>query len=343
MEKIKVSNDIIDHSVEGEESENNSKSSLGLSSKVFMLLNKYTIVWIVVLTGIVLYFLNGNFATFSNLTSVLRQSAFVGIGAIGMTFVIMGGGIDLSIPGIVSLTAVVTAMLVPSVGILTAVLAALLCGLAQGFLNGLVITKLNIPPFVATLGTGFVYLAIVFIITNQQVIPVTSMDVLNLGVGSLLGIPIPFIIFVLCTVFCIYLTKYTRYGRFIRAVGSKMEASVIAGVPVHRVIIFSFMVLGLMTSLTGVTLAGYLSAANGTMGTGYELQAIAAAVVGGTSLRGGNGTFIGTLAGSIFFAVISNALDLFGIGSYWQYIATGLIIIFAITLDGLKNKKSGTV
>jgi|HigsolmetaAR205D_1030408.scaffolds.fasta_scaffold01008_4 ribose transport system permease protein len=318
--------------------EQNDEKKIDIKSRLTMFLYKYTIVWIVILTWIILYFLNDNFGTYANLTNVLRQAAFVGIGAIGMTFVIMGGGIDLSVSGILSLSAVIAVLLILKVGVLVGLLVALICGACLGIANGLVITKLNISPFIATLGMGYIYLAITFMITNQQVILVSSPAILNVGMGSLFGIPIPFIILVLCCLFCAFISKFTRYGRFVRSVGSSLKASKAAGVPVHRVTIFSYMILGLLTALSGIILSGYLSSAEGNMGIGYELDAIAAAVVGGTSLLGGKGTFLGTVAGSIFFAMISNALDLFGVESYWQYVATGLILIFAITLDGLKTR-----
>ncbi|WP_251554619.1 ABC transporter permease [Neobacillus muris] len=314
------------------------KETASLKSILLKLLNEYTIVWIVILTGLILFISNEHFGTVGNLTSVLRQSAFVGIGAVGMTFVIMGGGIDLSVPGIVSLTAVIGAFLMPVAGVVVGLLAALLCGIFLGLINGMVIMRLKIPPFVATLGTGYVYLSIVFMITNEQVVMVNSPIILNVGMGSLLGIPIPFIILIACTLLCSFLSKCSRYGRLVRSIGSSLNATRAAGISVNRVTIFSYMVLGLLTALTGVILSGYLSSANGNMGTGYDLNTIAAAVVGGTSLQGGKGSFVGTLAGALFFSMISNALDLFGVGSYWQYVATGSVIIFAITLDGLKAK-----
>jgi ribose/xylose/arabinose/galactoside ABC-type transport system permease subunit len=307
------------------------------SARARSIAGRYTILWLLILAVVGTAVTNANFATPSNLLNVLRQSAFVGIGAAGMTFLIIAGAFDLSVAGVLALCAVIAAELILSTGIVAAVLVALLAGVLLGVVNGLVVTKLGVPPFVATLGLGYVYLAIVFIWTKDQLIIISSPQFLALGTGSFLGLPIPFIMLALSCLTCWLIVKYTRYGRFARAIGSNLKASTASGIPVTRVRIFAFAMVGLFTALAGLSLAGQLSSASGTMATGYELQTIAVAVVGGTSLRGGSGTFLGTLAGAVFFTVISNALDLFGLGSYWQYVATGLILILALAIEGMRH------
>lgn len=300
-------------------------------------LSDYSIIILVIVTALILYLTNDFFGTYSNIMSVLRQSAFVGIGAIGMTLVIMGGGIDLSVPGVLALTAVTATITYPTLGLILSIIVSLTLGLFLGLINGVIITKLNIPPFIATLGLGYIYLFITYYLTNQTFVVVTSDFVLKSGISSLFGIPVPFLIFILLTFIFSFISSKTNFGRFIKAVGSNEKAAIASGIPVKNTIVLSYSFLGLLVAISGILLSGYLSMADGNMGSGYDLNTIAATVVGGTSLAGGKGKFTGTFAGALLFTMISNGLDLFGIGSYWQYIATGLILIGALTLDALRN------
>jgi ribose transport system permease protein len=203
------------------------------------------------------------------------------------------------------------------------------------------VTKLRIPAFIATLGMMNIYLAAAFIITSGQVVAVTDRGFRSLGTGSLLGLPIPFVLMVvLYLVLHLVLTR-TTYGRYVRAVGSNEQAGQVGGIRVDRVRIFAFALLGVCIGLAAVVLTAYLSSANAIMAQGFELRVIAAAVVGGTSLRGGSGTLLGTFTGALFFTVISNALNMYNIGAYWQYVAVGLIIIIALGLDALRRRYGG--
>jgi ribose transport system permease protein len=304
-------------------------------------LGQYTIEWLLLLAVIIMSVANPNFRQPSNIRNVLLQSSFIGIGAAGMTLVIISGAFDLSVAGILGLCGVVLAMLLPTFGILGAILVSLLLGLILGFVNGFVVTKARIPAFIATLGMMNVYLAIGFIITNAKVISVTDNVFRSLATSSFLGLPLPFLIMILVYLACFVILYYTRYGRFLRAVGSNETASFVAGIPVDRVRIFVFMLVGFFTALAGVFLTAYLSSGQAIMATGYELRVIAVAVVGGTSLKGGQGTLLGSFTGALFFAVISNALNIFGVGAYWQYISVGLIIIAALGIESLRRRMLG--
>jgi ribose transport system permease protein len=304
-------------------------------------LTRYTIQYLLLIAVLVIALTNENSRQLPNVLSVLLQASFVGIGAAGMTVVIINGAFDLSVAGMLGLCGVVLALLLPATGILPVVVIALLLGGLLGVMNGLVVTKLRIPAFIATLGMMNIYLAAAFIITSGQVVAVTDRGFRSLGTGSLLGLPIPFVLMVvLYLVLHLVLTR-TTYGRYVRAVGSNEQAGQVGGIRVDRVRIFAFALLGVCIGLAAVVLTAYLSSANAIMAQGFELRVIAAAVVGGTSLRGGSGTLLGTFTGALFFTVISNALNMYNIGAYWQYVAVGLIIIIALGLDALRRRYGG--
>ncbi len=304
-------------------------------------LAQYTIQYLLLIAVIILGAANYNFRQPANLLSVLLQSSFVGIGAAGMTILIINGAFDLSVAGMLGLCGVVLAQLLPNVGILPVVIITLLLGTLLGVVNGLVVTKIRIPAFIATLGMMYIYMAVAFVLTNGQVVAVGDRDFRALGTGKLFDIPVPFLIMVVCYVVLYLILNFTTYGRFIRAVGSNETASQVGGIPVDRVRIFAFSLVGLCIGLAAVILTAYLSSANAIMAQGFELRVIAAAVVGGTSLKGGQGTLLGTFTGALFFTVINNALNMFNIGAYWQYVAVGLIIITALGIDALRRRFTG--
>ena len=272
---------------------------------------------------------------------MLLQSSFIGIGAAGMTVVIVNGAFDLSVATMLALCGVVLALLLPTLGIVPVIVVSLALGGLLGVVNGVVVTKLRIPAFIATLGMMNVYLALAFIINGGQVVAVTDKGFRSLGTGDLLGVPIPFLVMIVTYLVLHVVLSRTTYGRFIRASGSNETAAQVSGIRVDRVRIFAFAILGVCVGLAAVVLTGYLSSANAIMAQGYELRVIAAAVVGGTSLRGGSYTLLGTFTGALFFTVISNAMNMYNVGAYWQYVAVGLIIIIALGLDALRRRYTG--
>jgi ribose transport system permease protein len=301
-------------------------------------LARYTIQYLLLIAVILIALTNENARQIPNILNVLLQASFVGIGAAGMTLVIINRAFDLSVAGMLAVCGVVLALLLPELGTVPVVLIALVLGGLLGVVNGVVVTKLKIPAFIATLGMYYVYLAAAFIITDGQVVPVTDRGFRKLGTGDVFGLPIPFILMIVTYVVLHLLMTRTTYGRNIRAVGSNETASQVGGLRVDRVRIFAFAALGVCVGLAAVLLTAYLSSANGIMAQGYELRVIAAAVVGGTSLRGGSGTLLGTFTGALFFALISNALNMYNVGAYWQYMAVGSIIIIALGLDALRRR-----
>jgi ribose transport system permease protein len=307
------------------------------------LLGQYAVQWLLLLAVIVLALLNEHFRQLANLQSVLLQASFAGMGAAGMTLLIVSGAFDLSVAGLIGLCGVALAELFPLIGMVPAILVAVVLGVILGIVNGLVVTKVRIPAFIATLGMMYVYMALAFIWTNAQVIPVAAKSFRFLGTGTLFGLPLPV---PFATMIVIYLLGYgilrfTTYGRYIRAVGSNETAARAAGLPVDRIRIVAFALGGFFTAVAGVFLTAYLSSANAIMATGYELRVIAVAVVGGTSLRGGQGTLFGSFTGALFFTVISNALNMFRVDPYWQYVATGLVLITALSIEAVRRNFMG--
>lgn len=269
---------------------------------------------------------------------MLTQASFAGAIACGMTLLIIAGMIDLSVAGLLAVCAVTASAVLPYTTIGGAVAVALIVGAVLGAINGLVVTKLKIPAFIATLGMLNVYLAIAFISTNGRVQPISSSHYHALGSGTLLGLPIPFVIFVAVCVLSWFILQHTPLGRNMRAIGSSEVASRMAGIRVDRVIITTFAISGVFTAIAAVTLSALLSSANGTMAIGIELSAIAIAVVGGTSLRGGNGSLLGTFTAAFLFSAMNSSLNLLGVPSYWQNIAVGVVLIAALALGARRRR-----
>jgi len=317
--------------------ENVQRRSTGRRFVAFVM--RYYIQWLLVVALIVLGIVNPNFRRLANLENILLQSSFTGIGAAGMTLLIIAGAFDLSVAGLLGFAAVVLALLIPFVGIPLAVLVSFLVGAFLGLLNGGIVTRMRIPAFIATLGMMNVYLGLAFIVTRGQVISVTSVGFQFLGTGAVLGfLPVPFIVMIFVYLICYFLLQKTPYGRYVRAIGSSERAAFTGGIPVRLIRTVTFLVVGSCTAIAGVLLTAELSSANAIMASGYELNAIAIVVVGGTSLKGGSGTLFGSFTGAVFFTVISNALNMFGVGAYWQYVAAGLLLIVALGIQVVRGR-----
>jgi ribose/xylose/arabinose/galactoside ABC-type transport system permease subunit len=272
-----------------------------------------------------------------NIASILLQSSFTGLAAAGMTLLIVGGMIDLSVAGVIALSAVTVAYVLPHTLVGTAVAAALALGALLGLLNGVIVTKLRFPPFIATFGMLNLYLAAAFIWTDGATVPVLSSGFLPLGFADVAGVPVLFLVMVAGVVVCHLLLHRTRFGRNLRAIGSSEAASRMAGLPVDRIRILAFGLVGLLTAMAGVGLTALLSSASPNMSLGFELNVIAVVVVGGTSLFGGSGTLLGTFTGAILFAGLSNALNLLNVASYWQYVLTGVVLAAALVVAGRRE------
>ena len=274
------------------------------------------------------------FATAANLANVAEQSAVVGVIAIGMTCVILTGGIDLSVGSVVALAGVVIgSVLQRGVPVVLAVMLGGLAGIVAGALNGLMVTRGKLPPFIATLGMMSVARGAALMIGDGR--PISGFpDALRvLSTGRPLGIPAPVLLMLaLYAVAHVMLTR-TVLGRYLYAIGGNEEASEMAGIHVHRYKTIAYTLSGLSAGVCAVLLVARLDSAQPVAGIGYELDAIAAVVIGGTSLLGGSGSVIGTLFGALIMSVLRNGLNLLGVSSYLQQVAIGVVIIAAVLID----------
>ncbi len=310
-------------------------------NRALQLLGQYTIQWMLLAAVIILGIASANFRQLPNVQNVLLQASFSGIAAAGMTLLMISGAFDLSLAGMVGLCGVVLAKSAGVIGIVPAIFVTLALGLLLGLLNGLIVTKIRIPAFIATLGLMYVYLSAALILTNGQVVGMAARSFRFLGTGQVASVPIPFIVMVVVYALTYVVLRLTKFGRYMRAVGSNEAAARAAGLPSDRVRIAAFIAVGVCTATAAVLLTAMLSSANAVMATGFELSVISVVVVGGTSLKGGQGTLLGSFTGAIFFAVIANALNMFGVDAYWQYIAVGLILIIALAIDALRRNYLG--
>ncbi len=305
------------------------------------LLWRYALQIFTVLALVVIGILVPNFRQPSNLQDVALQASFAGLSAAGMTLLLTGGMIDLSVAGIIALTAVALTNLLEHVPLLLAVVLSLGLGAALGLVNGLLVTKLRFPPFIATYAMLNVYLAAAFIWTHAATLALSNETFLSLTSSEILGLPTMFLLMLLGAAACAFLLHRTRFGRNLRAIGSSEAASRMAGLAVDRTRVEAFILFGLLTAAAGVGLASLLSSASANMSIGFELNVVAVAVVGGTSLQGGSGTLLGTVTGAILFAAMDNALNLFNVSSYWQYVAAGVVLAIALVAASRREPAGG--
>jgi ribose/xylose/arabinose/galactoside ABC-type transport system permease subunit len=309
----------------------------------------------VVLVGlvIVLSIVSPAFLSFSNFLDIARVVAITGIIAAGMTLVIITGGIDLSVGSTVGLVGAVTASLVANsasnsdfvtafkLPVPLAVLVGLAVGSLIGFINGLIITKTKIEPFMATLGSMIFVKGLLYLFTGGYPVNFQPMprDFAFIGQGALLGIPTPVWLFAVVVVALWWISRRMSVGRAIYAIGGNPEAARLSGLKVERTKIYVYTLLGFLAGLAGIVLTSRLASATTVNGTGYELIAISGVVIGGTSLVGGRGSVIGSLIGVFTVGVIQNALNLFGASTQVQYVVTGLVLLLAISLDGIARRR----
>jgi ribose transport system permease protein len=285
---------------------------------------------------LVVCIISPEFRTVNNIFSLLRQSAVNGLIAFGMTCVILTGGIDLSVGSTLCLSALLCAGMIKSgVPVPAAMGIAILIGLFLGMLNGLMIVKGRLQPFIATLVSMTAYRGVSMIFSSGRPISNLGSSVLldQLGKGSLFGIPVPvWILAILFAVFYFVLQK-TVLGRKIYAVGSNSKAAALAGINTGAIRFLVYIISGITASLAGLILVSRLSSAQPTMGSGYELDAIAAVALGGTSMSGGRGKILGTITGVLIIATLNNSMNILGISSYYQQVVKAVVILLAVLSD----------
>lgn len=301
-------------------------------------LSKYGIYIAFVLIFAAISFATPKFLTPSNMMTVLRQISFNGMVALGMTFIIITGGIDLSAGALLCLAGLVSAHYSVAgseaeLPILAAVLAGVGAATIFGLLNGLIVAKGKLPAFIVTMATMTIVRGICLVFSDGR--PITGLNdtYKAIGQGSLISIPTPVIIFGALIIISVILLQYSRYGRHVYAVGGNTKAAIASGIHADRIKASVYLIGGVICGIAGVALTSRLNAASPQAADGYELDAIAAAVIGGTSLSGGRGTVIGTIIGALLIGIISNGLDILNVSSYYQKIIKGCIILLAVFLD----------
>jgi ribose transport system permease protein len=290
---------------------------------------------------IALSVLSPYFLTIPNLSSVARQTAVINIIALGMTLIMISGGIDLSVGSVMAFAGICgTTLLEAHSSLFVAIIGAVLAGAAWGVLNSLLITLLKVSPFIATLGTMGAARGITLVITSG--LPVTRLPASfgELGDGTVVGVvPVPLGILIALALLTGFILKYTRMGRYAYAIGSNVEAARYAGIPVRRYLILIYLFAGGLTGLAGMIEFSRLMTGQPTAGQGYELSVIAAVVIGGASLSGGEGTVAGTIAGAFLMGLISNGSNLLGVSPFWQQVVIGTIIVLAVAVDELRKRR----
>lgn len=280
------------------------------------------------------------FLSYANIMNILRQTAMISVMAVGMTFTISAGEIDLSIGSIVALSALVSALVVAKYGVVLALLAGLLIGIICGFANGLIVSKIRIPSFLVTLGTSSIIAGFARIITNLEAVPITnSLFTFIFGSGDFGTISTLFMWTLIVMIIGHIIYRKTPFGRAVLAVGGKKTAARFSGINIEKIQIAVMTISGLCAAFAGILYAGRLHGARYTLGEADLMSVIAAVVIGGTSFTGGKGTVVGAIIGSIVIGMLNNGLLLMGLSVSEQMIARGIIIIIAVSLS-LRQSKS---
>lgn len=316
------------------------KDSQNILSRIFHS-REIGIFIVLVVICVVLAIVAPRFLLLSNITNVARQMAVIAIISVGMTYVIVTGGIDLSVGSTVAFTGCITALLlVEGYPIVLCVVIGLLLGTLVGLVNGLLIVHVKLAPFIATLGTMGIARGLVLALTKGYPIQPFPKQFEWLGRGYLGIIPIPVLIMAVVIVIGYIILSKTKIGRYIYYVGSNEKAARLSGLNVNGTLIFVYTIAGFFSGLASILLISRLTSAQSNMGSGFELDAIAAVVIGGTSLSGGEGSVLGSLIGAALMGIIKNALILLGVNVYWQSVVIGLVIVLAVSIDAFRKNQT---
>jgi ribose transport system permease protein len=297
-----------------------------------------SLVVVLVVMCVIFGVLSPFFWTPTNLLNIGQTLASVGIVAIGMTLVIISGGIDLSVGSVAALTSVTTSLLWTGAGLplWLAVLLAVICGLLAGAANGLLITRLKVNPLITTLATFSIVRGLAFVISNGQTNQINNDAFKFLGRGAIGGIPFSLILMAALYLLFWYILRSTHFGRSIFAIGGSPEAARLAGIPINRNLLLVYLIGGLLAAVVGILISSQLAQSAPRAAVGLELSAIAAVVLGGTSLSGGKGSLLGTLLGVLLLRILDNGLILLNVSSFYQEVASGLVLLIAVGFDQLR-------
>lgn len=310
-------------------------------SNSMKLLKQFGILPVLVLICALFYVMTENFGTTDNMMNILRQASINIVLACGVTFVILTAGIDLSVGSILGASAVITMLVSLTGASWLSIPACILAGILMGGFNGSLIAFLKMPPFIVTLGTLTGLRGMAYLLADGTTVINNDIAFEWLGNGDFMGIPWLAIIALCVVIVCWFILKKTVLGLHIYAVGGNPQAARLSGIRVSLVLLFCYVVCGICAALGGLMSASRLYSANGMLGTGYELDAIAAVVLGGTSLMGGIGSVWGTLFGALIIAILNNGLTLMNVNFFWQLIVKGGVIIIAVLVDQWRQKATG--
>lgn len=306
---------------------------------------KFGILLFLIVLGIVFTILNKSFFTGSNIINIFRQVSMLGIVAIGMTFIMITGGVDLSVGSMGALTGVITAVLMVKglVHPVIAVILGLLLGTLLGLINGVIIVQLKIPPLIATLGTFTIFRGFCYVITKGLPIFGFPRQFSVIGEGYLWIIPIPVLIFIIIFILGYLLLHRTYIGRYIFAIGGNEEAARLSGINIKGIKLLVFTIGGFLSGVTGIIMVSRLGSGQPSVLTGFELTVITAVVLGGVSFTGGEGNMFGMLIGVLILGVLANGLIMINVDMYWQWVVNGAVLITAVALDKVSKGKSGSM
>lgn len=301
-----------------------------------------TVIALIILMAVITI-INSNFLTANNLLNLLLQVTSNALIAFGMTFVILTGGIDLSVGSILALSsALIAGLLGSGMPVTLAILISLILGCILGMMNGLLISYGKLAPFIVTLATMTIFRGATLVYTNGNPITKGLSDTFLfqfLGQGYIVGIPFPVIIMFIVFIVLYVLLHKTAFGKSVYAIGGNEKAAYISGVKLNKVKIIIYSISGIMASISGLIITSRLSSAQPTAGASYEMDAIAAVVLGGTSLSGGKGRILGTLIGALIIGVLNNGLNIIGVSAFWQQVVKGVVILIAVLIDRFKVVK----
>lgn len=302
------------------------------------LLFKYKSLIGLIILCVVISIITPRFLTVTNVLNVFTQVSVNAIIAVGMCFVILTGGIDLSVGSTLAITGAVAATLVKSnTNTFVTIIAVLIIGALIGLFNGILVSKGKIQAFIVTLATMTVFRGVTYVYTKGTPISGLSSDFTVIGNGKLAGIPLPVILILLVVLGAWYVLNQTRYGRYVYAVGGNEDSARLSGINTDKIKALVYVICGVTAALSGIVVTSRIGSASPNAGSGFELDAIAAVVLGGTSLSGGEGSVIGTIIGAMIIGVLNNGLNLMNVSPFYQLIVKGFVIILAVILDK-KNK-----
>ncbi len=305
------------------------------------ILDKYKSLIGLIILCVVITIVSPAFMTLSNITNIFTQVSTNAIIAIGMTFVILTGGIDLSVGSTVAISGALAASILKSTNnIPLAILVAAITGIVIGLINGILISKGKLQAFIVTLATMTIFRGATLVFTNGTPISKLSETFVKIGNGKIGFIPIPVIITIVILIISIYLLTQTRFGRYLYALGGNEDSAKLSGINTNKIKTLVYVISGFASSIAGIIITSRIGSASPNAGTSFELDAIAAVVIGGTSLSGGEGKITGTIIGALIIGVLNNGLNLMNVSPFYQSIVKGLVILIAVLLDKKSRKKA---